>query len=240
MTLFHFRRTWLLVASLFVGILAIQAQEQAKRPAIPVKDWKDATAFPVSRIIDGDTVEIQDEGKTVKVRLIGVDTPETVHPSKPVEAFGKEASQFTTSLLKGQSVYLEYDQEKVDKYGRRLAYLYRAPDGLFVNLEIVRQGYGHAYTKYPFKHMEMFRSCEKEAREAARGLWVANSVAPQVLQEISKDVEPATKDITVYRTKSGGKYHAAGCRYLSKNSIPISLDLAKKSYSACSVCKPPQ
>jgi micrococcal nuclease len=82
MTLFHVRRPWLLVASLFVGILAIQAQEQAKRPAIPVKDWKDATAFPVSRIIDGDTVEIQDEGKTVKVRLIGVDTPETVHPSK--------------------------------------------------------------------------------------------------------------------------------------------------------------
>ena len=108
------------------------------------------------RTIDGDTIEVEQDGKPVKVRLIGVDTPETVHPSKPVEAFGKEASRFTANLLKGESVYLEFDKDKTDKYGRTLAFVYRAPDGLFVNLEIIRQGYGHAYTKYPFddKHDE--------------------------------------------------------------------------------------
>ena len=101
------------------------------------------------------------------VRLIGVDTPETVHPQKAVEAFGKEASAFTRNLLLGEEVYLRFDHktasvvgeltDKIDKYGRMLAYLYRVPDGLFVNLEIVRQGYGHAYTQFPFKHIELFR-----------------------------------------------------------------------------------
>ena len=64
------------------------------------------------------------------VRLIGVDTPETVHPNKPVKAYGKEASNFTKNLLLGESVYLRYDVERIDQYGRLLAYLYRAPDGL--------------------------------------------------------------------------------------------------------------
>jgi micrococcal nuclease len=92
----------------------------------------------------------------VKARLIGVDTPETVHPSKPVEHYGREASLFLTNLLKGESVYAVYDQERTDRYGRTLAYLFRAPDGLFVNAEIIRQGYGHAYTRFPFRHMELF------------------------------------------------------------------------------------
>jgi micrococcal nuclease len=107
----------------------------------------------------------------VKLRLLGVDTPETVHPSKPVEAFGKEARRFTSNLLKGESVYLEFDKDKTDKYGRTLAFVYRAPDGLFVNLEIVRQGYGHAYTKYPFDPdmKKLFRHYEKDAREAGAG-----------------------------------------------------------------------
>ena len=68
-----------------------------------------------------------------------MDTPETVHPQKPVERFGKEASAFTRNLLLGEPVYLRFDTDRTDKYGRLLAYLYRAPDGLFVNLEIVRQ-----------------------------------------------------------------------------------------------------
>ena len=68
-------------------------------------------------------------------------------------------------------LYLRFDREMRDKYGRLLAYLYRAPDGLFVNLEIVRQGYGQAYTRYPFKHMELFRHYEHRAQEARKGLW---------------------------------------------------------------------
>lgn len=238
MALSHLRRPWLLLTALLVGVLAIEAQEQVKRPPIPAKDWNDAPEFRVLRIIDGDTVEIEDEGKPVKVRLIGVDTPETVHPSKPVEAFGKEASRFTANLLKGESVFLEYDQEKVDKYGRRLAYLYRAPDGLFVNLEIVRQGYGHAYTKYPFKYMDLFRAFERDAREAGRGLWGTDAAVPPPNK--TKDGKTATSELTVYITNSGAKYHADGCRFLSKSRIPISLEDAKAKFQPCAVCNPPK
>lgn len=126
--------------------------------------------YPVSRVIDGDTVILDIAGKQERVRLIGVDTPETVHPTKPVEHFGREASAFTKRLLKGQHVTLDFDQQRTDRYGRLLAYVYRASDGLFVNQEIVRQGYGHAYTAFPFRYMSQFREAEKEAREAGRGL----------------------------------------------------------------------
>ncbi len=119
------------------------------------------------RVIDGDTIVIEGDEK---VRLIGVDTPETVHPNKPVEYFGKEASQFTKQMVESKQVRLEYDQQRKDKYGRTLAYVY-LKDGTFLNLEIIKQGYGFAYTKYPFKYLDEFREAEREARENKKGLW---------------------------------------------------------------------
>ena len=163
------------VALCLILFLSGLVYAQKSQPPIPAKDFSSSIAYKVERIVDGDTVVLLMEGKKTKVRLIGVDTPETVHPSKPVEAYGKEASQFTRNLLEGESVYIEYESgaSELDKYGRLLAYLYRAPDGLFVNLEIVRQGYGHAYTQYPFQHMELFRTYEKKATHAGKGLWGA-------------------------------------------------------------------
>jgi micrococcal nuclease len=123
-----------------------------------------------TRVIDGDTIAVEKNGKKEKVRLIGVDTPETVHPSKPVEYFGKEASEFTRKKVEGKRVNLEYDRQSRDKYGRLLAYVY-IEDGTFLNAEIIRQGYGFAYTRYPFKYLDDFRQYEREARENDRGLW---------------------------------------------------------------------
>lgn len=128
-----------------------------------------AAAQRVERVVDGDTIVVRGVGN---VRLIGVDTPETVHPSRPVEFFGREASAFTKRMLEGRRVRLEYDQERTDRYGRTLAYVY-LPDGTFVNAEIVRRGYGHAYTRFPFRHLDRFRRLEREARTAGRGLWGA-------------------------------------------------------------------
>ena len=124
-----------------------------------------------TRVIDGDTIAVEKNGKKEKVRLIGADTPETVHPSKPVEYFGKEASEFTRKNVEGKRVRLEYDWQNRDKYGRLLAYVY-IEDGTFLNAEIIRQGYGFAYTRYPFKYLEDFREYEREARGNNRGLWV--------------------------------------------------------------------
>jgi micrococcal nuclease len=121
----------------------------------------------VTRVVDGDTIILNGNER---VRLIGVDTPETVHPQEPVEYYGTEASAFTKRLCEGKSVRLEYDWQKQDKYGRTLAYVY-LEDGTFLNAEIIKQGYGHAYTRFPFKHLEEFRGYEREARENGKGLW---------------------------------------------------------------------
>src|SRR3972149_8212999 len=126
--------------------------------------------FFCTRVIDGDTIVVETAGKHEKVRLIGVDTPETVHPSKPVEYFGKEASEFTRKKVEGKRVRLEYDWQSRDKYRRLLAYVY-IEDGTFLNAEIIRQGYGFAYTRFPFKYLKDFRQYEREARGNNRGLW---------------------------------------------------------------------
>jgi micrococcal nuclease len=123
-----------------------------------------------TRVIDGDTLVVLGNGKTEKVRLIGIDTPETVHPLKPVEYFGKEASRFTKHMAEGKMVRLEYDWQKRDRYERLLVYVYLR-DGTFLNAEIIRQGYGFAYTKFPFKYLHEFRQFEKEARENNKGFW---------------------------------------------------------------------
>jgi len=126
-----------------------------------------AEAQRVERVVDGDTIVVEGVGR---VRLIGVDTPETVAPGRPVEFFGREASAFTKRLLEGRPVRLEYDRERTDRYGRTLAYVHLA-DGTFANAEIIRRGYGHAYTRFPFRYLDRFRQLEREARSAGRGLW---------------------------------------------------------------------
>ena len=216
---------------------AIAQTNRSMPVSYPVEDFTADTTYKVIRVIDGDTVKIDYRGKATNVRLIGVDTPETVHPSKPVEAYGKEASNFTKNLLQGESVYLRYDVERTDTFGRLLAYLYRAPDGLFVNLEIVRQGYGHAYTQFPFKHMELFRYYGNRARTTGKGLYGVPQARVTSLSEASATVESEGE---VYVTRSGKKYHREGCRSLSKSKIPISLAEAKERYGPCSRCNPPR
>jgi micrococcal nuclease len=125
----------------------------------------------VVRVIDGDTILLERLGR---VRLIGIDTPETVDPRRPVERFGKEASDFTRQLLAGKRVRVEYDGPRKDAYNRTLAYIFLL-DGTFVNAEIVRQGYGFAYTRFPFKHLDEFRRYERDARDHHRGLWADES-----------------------------------------------------------------
>lgn len=130
----------------------------------------------VEQAVDGDTLVLQGGER---VRLIGVDTPELHHPSKPVMFFAEEAHLFVQSLVQGKEVKLAYDQQKIDKYGRTLAYVY-LPDGELLNAEIIRQGYGFAYTRFPFEKMDEFRKHEQEAREQGLGLWRPLTNSPEV------------------------------------------------------------
>ena len=131
----------------------------------------------VTRVIDGDTIEVQlmstrSSGRE-HVRLIGIDTPESKRPNTPVECFAKAASAGTESLLpSGTPVRLERDVEERDRYGRLLSYVFRASDGLFVNLELARAGYAAALTYPPnVAHTDAFLDAVAAARAAGIGLW---------------------------------------------------------------------
>ena len=189
-----------------------------------------ATDARVLRVVDGDTVVVACDGRPVTVRLIGVDTPETVHPRKPVERFGREASAFLKALIEGKTVRLEYEPgpSRLDKYGRTLAYLYLDPGGLCVNREIIARGFGHAYTRFPFMFLDDFRAAERNAREGQLGLWGADP-AP---------AEPAPEGL-VCITRTGAKYHRTGCRYLTEDASRIPLNEVSARYGPCSVCDPP-
>ncbi|MBI3317698.1 MAG: thermonuclease family protein [Candidatus Omnitrophica bacterium] len=122
----------------------------------------------VERVVDGDTAVLS---TGVRVRYIGVDTPELHHPRKPVEPFAREAKEFNRRLVEGKKVRLELDVQRYDRYHRLLAYLFLA-DGTFVNSELLRQGYAQLLTIPPnVKYADLFVENQREAREAGRGLW---------------------------------------------------------------------
>jgi micrococcal nuclease len=130
-------------------------------------------AATVVRVVDGDTIRARVAGRVERVRLIGIDTPETVKPNTPVQCFGPQASAHTKALLPpGAPVHLVADVETRDRYGRLLAYVYRDGDHLFVNLALAADGFAYAYTFPPnVAHADEFVAAAARARAANRGLW---------------------------------------------------------------------
>ena len=170
-----------------------QQIEEAKSANTKIANFgfntKGKKLFDVLAVVDGDTIKVSELGT---LRLIGIDTPETKDPRKPVQCFGKEASQYAADNLKGKKVYLEFDPaNRIDKYNRTLAYVYRE-DGYYYNLEAVKNGYAFAYTKYPNPRLEEFLVGQKEAREGAKGLWNSNTCNGQ-----SKAAEVSKPAITI-------------------------------------------
>ena len=129
----------------------------------------------VTHVVDGDTLDVDVDGREERVRLIGIDTPETKRPDTPVECFGPEATDFVTGLLPvGTPIRLERDVVGRDDYGRLLAYVFRAGDGLFVNHEIVRRGYAQPLAFPPnVTYSELFVDAARAAEADDLGLWVA-------------------------------------------------------------------
>jgi micrococcal nuclease len=126
--------------------------------------------YKVTRVVDGDTIDIDYNGEVKRIRFIGVDTPETVKPNTKVEEYGKEASDFTKEKLTDKIVTLEFDIEKEDKYSRTLAYVYL--DGVMFNKVLLEEGYAQVATFPPnVKYVDEFIEIERKAREANKGLW---------------------------------------------------------------------
>ena len=131
-----------------------------------------ADTVRVVRIVDGDTIRVDLPSGEEAVRYIGIDTPESVKPGSPVECFAKRASALNERLVAGRRVKLVYDVEKRDRFGRLLAYVYRADDGLFVNAELVRRGFATVATFPPnVRHEREFRRLARTARMSGLGLW---------------------------------------------------------------------
>lgn len=156
-------------------------QQQEASDAKPRQSPVPLLQAPVIRVVDGDTIKVDLGGTQETVRLIGVDTPETVKPNHPIEPYGKEASSFTRTQLEGKTVFLEKDAQERDRYGRLLAYVWTAPPVevsdqeirvKMFNARLLADGYAQLLTVPPnVRYVEYFTSYQKEAREGKKGLW---------------------------------------------------------------------
>ncbi len=149
-------------------------QAPSDRPLATLPD--DTSLEPnaiVDRIVDGDTLVAIVGGQRERVRLLGIDTPESVAENRPDQCYGKEASDYLSALLpEGAEITLILDEEARDQYDRLLAYIVRSSDDLFVNLDLIEQGYAGVLIYDPNDHYEsLFRAAERDAIDAGTGLW---------------------------------------------------------------------
>lgn len=184
------------------------------------------TSARVTRVVDGDTIEVEIDGREYTLRYIGINTPETVDPRRPVECFGQESSDFNKRLVLGKSVSLEKDVSETDAFGRLLRYVWL--DGEMVNATLVREGYAQA-SAYPpdVKHQDLFSSLQAQAAGAGRGLWGAaceENPAPTPVTAVpgscdySSGEEPVIKGNISFST--GEKiYHVPGGEFYTRTAI---------------------
>ncbi len=232
-----FRSAFFFMLLLATGLLAAGLPSAC----IPPEQPGGQPVAMVDRIVDGDTIEVTIGGQKYTVRYIGIDTPETVHPTRGEEPYGREAKEKNRELVEGRKARLEKDVSETDRYSRLLRYVYVGD--LFVNAELVRLGYAQAISYPPdVKYQDLFRRLEKEAREAGMGLWGLPPATP----------EPLPSGITVppgYRyvgSRNSDKYHYPSCRYaVAINAAErvwfvSAKDAQSGGYVPCGVCRPPR
>jgi micrococcal nuclease len=224
-----FRPAVLVLFTTLATVFAVFAfQAQQADPAKPEFKGK------VVSIADGDTVTVLTEDKTQhRIRLEHVDCPES-H-----QDYGTKAKEALAEKIFGKEVTVKWTSR--DKYKRILGIVYLGDRNM--NLELVKEGWAWHYVHY--SKDTAYAKAEAEAKEGKRGLWAGkNPIPPWEFRRGKGEVETVSDkkldlaERTVYVTKSGKKYHSAGCRYLAKSKIPLSLGEAVKRYEPCSVCKP--
>lgn len=169
-----------LLVILFFGIYLVSSFfSVTKNPTRNVLSVQETSApqtpdvYSVVKVVDGDTIDILVNGKKERMRIIGINSPETVDPRRPVECFGKEASDYAKKLLLSKTVKLKSDptQADKDKYGRLLRYIY-LPDGTDFGLVMIQEGYAYEYTyDVPYQHQAEYKKAQIEAENGRKGLW---------------------------------------------------------------------
>lgn len=204
------------------------------------KDLENLVLYKVEKVVDGDTIKVYINDVLESIRMIGLDTPETVDPRKEVQCFGVEASNKAKEILSGKNVILEKDdsQGERDKYGRLLLYVY-LEDGTLFNKWMINNGYGHEYTyNIPYKYQTEFQNAEKYARENKLGLWADdacvnvntsesinnNSQTNVDVQQTSEKESVQILDGPQVKKSSTGICHGKGTTYYEKTKNFISYE----------------
>lgn len=207
------------------------ASRYAGKIVTPPIESNTFTEARVTRVVDGDTISVSIDGKEYKLRMIGVDTPETVHPNKPVEFYGKEASDFTKQQLTDKTVYLEKDVSESDRYGRLLRYVWTSRPATnnptdseiinqMFNAKLVKNGYAQVYTYPPdVKHIPLFIQLQNQARSNNLGLW--NQSNKPNTDDNGSDSGSSTEIISgkIHGNKNSLIYHVPGQRHYGKINL---------------------
>ncbi|MBM4070790.1 MAG: nuclease [Planctomycetes bacterium] len=211
----HFRLALVVTFTVVVSVFALQPSTDPPKPF----------TGKVVGISDGDTITVLLDKQQHKIRLEGIDAPESG------QAFGTKAKQVLSDKIFGKEVKVVWSSR--DKYKRILGHVYL--DDKWINKELVEEGFAWHYVKY--SNDKDLAKAEKDAKEGKKGLWADPSPIPPWDFRKGKADLPDDLD-TVYITASGKKYHRASCKYVAKSKMPISLKEAQAKYEPCSVCKP--
>lgn len=230
---------------------------RAAAPATKAAAAGKPQTYRVLKVVDGRTISISFDDKPLEVRLIGVELPVPQESKQVAAKIAKDGTDALAKLLKDKSVALIHEEagDRVDERGRTLAYVFRAPDGLFINKELIRLGLAYA-PDLPFSYLAEFQQVQQEARDAGRGYWGRGIAGARPTDGAGEAHDPAaqpekstarsrtkekgdTSEPTVYITKTGSTYHASGCRLLPKNADAKPLAVAAQDHTPCPRCKPP-
>lgn len=187
---------------------ATTIKSETKPQATPLTPQANVVAYAVTSITDGDTIKVNINGTIETLRIIGLDTPETVDPRKPVQCFGEEATNKAKELLSGKMVTLESDPTQTDRdiYGRLLRYVF-LQDGTDFGKYMIASGYAYEYTyKTPYKYQSAYKSAQANAKANNLGLWSPNTCNGNIT---SKTNESSSTQTTQSSNQSSGKYYVS-------------------------------
>ncbi len=226
-------------------------------PAIPKSNLSESARCKVTRVLGSSSIEVEWKGGSFVVELMGISSlPSGASGSGTAgsAAIATTSEEFLSTLVTGEEVFLDWPGRRDGSPPAKSVHVYRVPDGLWVNLEMVRQGFSRATSVSSTRDHAVFLGYERRARTAQKGLWkVALTPAepsqpppapiPSTPMPPSADPAPADSDgqaaLLVYVTRSGKKYHRADCSYAKSGASPLELKVAKTKYTPCSRCSPP-
>lgn len=233
----------------------------AEPPSYQAPDSATLIKAKVVRIFDADTILVEIDGVKYRYQLLASNAPEFVPGEQGAISFSFHARRFMQQLLLDESVYLQHDPDGIrDAFGRRAAYVFRAPDMLFINLELIRQAYAQYDPRGVSLYAQSFDYYQAVAKSRSRGVWNPDSgsldwsdstdmltadpdpiltqtdvQSPPLTTEPDK---PVAESSVIYITKSGKKYHSKDCSHLSNSNTQSTREAVRETHQPCKSCKP--